>query len=125
MHHHHGDNPRCNAAVFNDGGFDLNKWLDENGKEITRLVIVLRRKTSAGMIRLYGHTDTCQLFNNGGELDTGTIGCVTGLPLPRARCRHGGSYGQPIPVTMIVKSCNQLPGENWCRQRPRHTGYFR
>lgn len=112
QHHHHGDNPRLYASVFSDGGFDLNRWLDENGELYQPAWLSSATEDPRGMIWLYQHTDTCQLFNNGGELDTGSFGCVTDFLF---RVHDVGTAEHMVnrfhSYTMIVRACNQLPGE--------------
>ena len=112
MHHHHGDNPRLYAEVFDDGGFDLNKWLDDYGELYQTAWLSSPTEDPRGMIWLYQHTDTCQLFNNGGELDIASFGCVTDFLF---RVHDVGTADHMVnrfhSYTMIVRACNQLPGE--------------
>lgn len=112
QHHHHGDNPRLYASVFSDGGFDLNAWLDKYGELYQPAWLSSPTEDPRGMIWLYQHTDTCQLFNNGGELDTASFGCVTDFLF---RVHDVGTAEHMVnrfhSYTMIVRACNQLPGE--------------
>lgn len=108
MHHHHGDNPRLYADVFDDGGFDLHAWLDAYGELYQPAWLSSPTEDVRGMIWMYVHTDDCEA----GGLDiSGYAGCVTDVLL---RLHDVGDAGHMVnrfhSASAIIRSCHQLPG---------------
>lgn len=107
LRHHHGVNPRLYASVFDTSEFSLDTWLDTNGELWQTWSPPEENKL--GYIWLYVHADTCELFNNGGELPVASFGCVTDVLF---RTHDVGTAAHIVTRfhshAFIVRACNQL-----------------
>lgn len=111
-HHHHGDDITKLASVFSDGGFDLAAWLDTFGELYQPAWLSSVTEDTLGFIWLYFHVDGCALFNNGGELDILSFGCVTDFAI---RIHDAGTNIHMVSrfhsVSYIIRGCDQVNGQ--------------
>ena len=107
MHHHHGDDPRLYASVFDvPGEFDLHLWLDTYGELYQPLWLSSPTESIRGKIWLYVHTDVCEFGRE--PLETA---CITDILVS---LHDEGTAAHTVPrlhsAAVVLRACAESEG---------------